>query len=68
MAPAAPFSARSSKVSSVTRPEFVIEIIDKDDATKAFRRPPRYEVGGGLVTLEKVQVLQYGADMKHVPA
>jgi len=46
----------------------VIEIVDTEDAVKAFL--PRLDgmMGSGLVTLEKVQVLQYGADVKHAPA
>jgi len=46
----------------------VIEIVDTEDAIKAFL--PRLDgmMGSGLVTLEKVQVLQYGADVKHAPA
>ncbi|MBV9288037.1 MAG: DUF190 domain-containing protein [Hyphomicrobiales bacterium] len=46
----------------------VIEIVDTEGAIKAFL--PRLDdmMGSGLVTLEKVQVLQYGADVKHAPA
>jgi PII-like signaling protein len=46
----------------------VIEIVDAEEAIKAFL--PRLDslMGSGLVTLEKVQVLQYGADVKHAPA
>jgi len=46
----------------------VIEIVDTEASIRAFL--PRLDamMGSGLVTLEKVQVLQYGADVKHAPA
>ncbi len=46
----------------------IVEIVDTEEAVKAFL--PRLDamMGSGLVTLEKVQVLQYGADVKHAPA
>jgi hypothetical protein len=46
----------------------IIEIVDTEDAIKAFLPTLDSMMGGGLVTLEKVQVLQYGADVKHAPA
>jgi PII-like signaling protein len=46
----------------------IVEIVDTEEAIKGFL--PRLDrmMGSGLVTLEKVQVLQYGADVKHPPA
>jgi uncharacterized protein len=46
----------------------VIEIVDTEEAIKAFLPTLDSMMGSGLVTLEKVQVLQYGADVKHEPA
>jgi uncharacterized protein len=46
----------------------VIEIVDTEAAIKAFLSTLDTMMGSGLVTLEKVQVLQYGADVKHAPA
>ena len=46
----------------------VIEIVDTEDAIKAFLPTLDTMMGSGLVTLEKVQVLQYGADVRHAPA
>ena len=46
----------------------VIEIVDQEEAIKAFLPTLDSMMGSGLVTLEKVQVLQYGADVKHPPA
>jgi PII-like signaling protein len=46
----------------------VIEIVDTEAAIKAFLPMLDTMMGSGLVTLEKVQVLQYGADVKHAPA
>ena len=46
----------------------VIEIVDTEEAIKAFLPTLDSMMGSGLVTLEKVQVLQYGADVKHPPA
>jgi hypothetical protein len=46
----------------------VIEIVDTEAAIKAFLPALDAMMGSGLVTLEKVQVLQYGADVKHAPA
>ncbi len=46
----------------------IIEIVDTEDAIKAFLPTLDLMMGSGLVTLEKVQVLQYGADVKHAPA
>jgi len=46
----------------------VIEIVDTEAAIKAFLPSLDTMMGSGLVTLEKVQVLQYGADVKHAPA
>jgi PII-like signaling protein len=46
----------------------VIEIVDTEAAIRAF--PPVLEAmtASGLLTLEKVQVLQYGAGVKYKPA
>jgi uncharacterized protein len=46
----------------------IIEIVDTEEAIKAFLPTLDTMMGSGLVTLEKVQVLQYGADVKHEPA
>ena len=46
----------------------IIEIVDTEEAIKTFLPPLDSMIGSGLVTLEKVQVLQYGADVKHAPA
>lgn len=46
----------------------IIEIVDTEDAIKAFLPTLNSMMGSGLVTLEKVQVLQYGPDVKHAPA
>jgi PII-like signaling protein len=46
----------------------IIEIVDAEEAIKAFLPTLDGMMGSGLVTLEKVQVLQYGADVKHAPA
>jgi PII-like signaling protein len=46
----------------------IVEIVDTEQAIKAFVPTLDAMMGSGLVTLEKVQVLQYGADVKHAPA
>ena len=46
----------------------VIEIVDTEDKIKAFLPVLDGMMRGGLVTLEKVQVLQYGEEVKHEPA
>jgi len=46
----------------------IIEVVDTEEAIKAFLPTLDSMMGSGLVTLEKVQVLQYGADVKHEPA
>ncbi len=46
----------------------IVEIVDTEEAIKAFLPTLDGMMGSGLVTLEKVQVLQYGADVKHAPA
>ena len=46
----------------------VIEIVDAEEKIKAFLTVLDAMMPAGLVTLEKVQVLQYGADVKHDPA
>ena len=46
----------------------VIEIVDSEDKIKAFLPVLDAMMPSGLVTLEKVQVLQYGEDVKHRPA
>ena len=45
----------------------VIEIVDTEDKIKAFLPILDSMMPSGLVTLEKVQVLQYGEDIKHAP-
>lgn len=52
----------------VERLPLVIEIVDTEDKIKAFLPTLDTMMPGGLVTLEKVQVLQYGEDVKHDPA
>ena len=46
----------------------VIEIVDNDEKIKAFLPFLDEVMSSGLVTLEKVQVLQYGENTKHAPA
>ena len=46
----------------------VIEIVDAEDKIKAFLPVLDGMMRSGLVTLEKVQVLQYGEEVKHEPA
>jgi len=46
----------------------IIEIVDTEDKIKAFLPTLDAMMPSGLVTLEKVQVLQYGKDVKHAPA
>jgi uncharacterized protein len=46
----------------------VIEIVDTEEVIKAFLPTLDPTMSSGFVTLEKVQVLQYGADVKHAPA
>ncbi len=46
----------------------VIEIVDTEDAIKGFLPTLDAMMGSGLVTLEKVQVPRYGADVTHAPA
>jgi hypothetical protein len=46
----------------------IVEIVDTEERIKAFLPTLDAMMGSGLVTLEKVQVLQYGADVKHTPA
>ena len=44
---------------------FVIEIVDSEEKINAFLPLLDQMMGSGLVTLEKVQVLQYGANGKN---
>jgi uncharacterized protein len=46
----------------------VIEIVDTEEKIKAFLPTLDAIMPGGLVTLEKVQVLLYGRHVKHTPA
>jgi uncharacterized protein len=46
----------------------VIEIVDTEEKIKAFLPILDSMMPGGLVTLEKVQVLLYGEEIKHAPA
>ena len=46
----------------------IIEIVDTEEKIKAFLPTLDAMMPSGLVTLEKVQVLQYGVDVKHAPA
>jgi uncharacterized protein len=43
----------------------VVEIVDSEDKIRAFLPELDQMMGSGLVTLEKVQVLQYGAKEKN---
>jgi len=45
----------------------VIEIVDGEDKIRGFLPELEIMMGSGLVTLEKVQVLQYGED-REIPA
>ncbi|MBV8107525.1 MAG: DUF190 domain-containing protein [Hyphomicrobiales bacterium] len=46
----------------------IIEIVDTEEKIKAFLPALDTMMTSGLVTLEKVQVLLYGAHVKHEPA
>ena len=46
----------------------VIEIVDTEEKIRAFLPILDALMPSGLVTLEKVQVLQYGENVKHEPA
>jgi uncharacterized protein len=46
----------------------VIEIVDTEEKIKDFLPVLDSMMPSGLVTLEKVQVLQYGEHVKHTPA
>jgi len=46
----------------------VIEIVDDEPKIRAFLPFLDEVMSGGLVTLEKVQVLRYGENVKHPPA
>jgi uncharacterized protein len=59
---------RSTKILDVHENlPLVIEIVDTEDKIRAFLPILDTMMPGGLVTLEKVQVLQYGEDVKHSP-
>ena len=45
----------------------VVEIVDTEEKIKAFLPTLDAMMPSGLITLEKVQVLQYGLDGKHPP-
>jgi uncharacterized protein len=61
---------RTTKVLSLSEDlPLIIEIVDTEDNIKAFL--PALDAmmaAGGLVTLEKVQILQYGSAVKYAPA
>ena len=46
----------------------IVEIVDTEEKIKAFLPTLDAMMSGGLVTLEKVQVLLYGDSVKHDPA
>jgi uncharacterized protein len=46
----------------------VIEIVDTEEKINAFLPVLDSMMPSGLVTLEKVQVLLYGEEVKHAPA
>ncbi len=59
----------STKILDVAeRLPLVIEIVDAEEAIKAFLPTLDAMMPGGLVTLEKVQVLQYGERVTPPPA
>jgi PII-like signaling protein len=59
----------STKILDVAeRLPLVVEIVDTEEKIKAFLPTIDAMMPGGLVTLEKVQVLQYGEHRKHDPA
>ncbi|MBV9289430.1 MAG: DUF190 domain-containing protein, partial [Hyphomicrobiales bacterium] len=59
----------STKILDVAeRLPLVIEIVDTEEKIKAFLPTLDGMMTGGLVTLEKVQVLQYGESVKREPA
>ena len=59
----------STKILDVAeRLPLVIEIVDIEDKIKAFLPLLDAMMPSGLVTLEKVEALQYGEDVKHDPA
>lgn len=63
-------SRRIHSTKIVDSPEnlpLVVEIVDTEDKIKAFLPVLDAIMPSGLVTLEKVQVLQYGEEVKHVP-
>ena len=60
---------RSMKILDVRKNlPLVIEIVDTEDNINAFLPVLDSMMPSGLVTLEKVQVLQYGEHVKHAPA
>lgn len=46
----------------------VVEIVDEEERIRAFLEVLKPMLGGGLVTLEKVQVLRYGSDGQAFPS
>ena len=63
-------SGRIHSTKIVDSPEnlpLIVEIVDTEDKIKAFLPVLDAIMPGGLVTLEKVQVLQYGEGVKHTP-
>ena len=59
---------RGLRFPEVERLPLVIEIVDTEEKIKAFLPKLDDIMPCGLVTLEKVQVLQYGDSVKHDPA
>ena len=45
----------------------IVEIVDTEEKIKDFLPTLDAMMPSGLITLEKVQVLQYGKDVKHAP-
>jgi PII-like signaling protein len=59
----------STKILDIAeRLPLVIEIVDVEEKIKAFLPTLDAMMPSGLVTLEKVQVLQYGEKVRHDPA
>jgi hypothetical protein len=62
------FEPRSHHLRLAEDLPIIIEIVDTEAKIKAFLPTLDTMVTSGLVTLEKVQVLLYGAHVKHEPA
>jgi uncharacterized protein len=45
----------------------IVEIVDSEDKINAFLPVLDSMMSSGLITIEKVKVLQYGTEMTHIP-